>query len=294
MTRTMYDAVTPSAIPTDATLVAGYVDGAYAWSNADWARFPQSVKVRIAVFPHTNDGHVLDVEQGDATPAQAPGWVAMRRAAGVDPTIYCSESAWSSVIAAFDAAGIAHPHWWVAAYPGGGAVIPAGAVAHQYADPPGSGGNFDISVVADYWPGIDPAKGSLVNQLVLAQIPGTPDIWVGDGITRRHVPDPPTLADVQHMIGKAGGDSTVQQIADLWVLGDPPVDVLGALSSEQAALLAAIKAQPTGGQVDVAAFATALAPVLAPLLPADATPQQVGAAVVTALADHLATAAPVA
>lgn len=155
--RTMYDSVTPGNIPADAQMVAGYVDGAYAWSAADWARFPAAVHVPIAVFPSTNDGVVLDVEQGDATPQQAPGWVQMRRAAGVDPTVYCSESAWPAVQAAFKAAGVAQPHYWVAAYPGEGAVVPAGAVAHQYQD----AGPYDLSVVVDYWPGVDTQEADL-------------------------------------------------------------------------------------------------------------------------------------
>lgn len=154
MTRLMYDAVTPSNIPTNAEMVAGYVDGRFAWKPSDWARFPNAVHVTIAVFPSTNNGVVLDVEQGDATPQQAPGWVRMRRAAGVDPTVYCSESAWPSVRAAFNAAGVPQPHYWVAAYPGEGAVVPAGAVAHQYQDT----GLVDLSVVADYWPGVDPVQ----------------------------------------------------------------------------------------------------------------------------------------
>ena len=150
--RTFYDAIHPANIPTNAQGVAGYIDGRYAWSAADWARFPHSVKVRIAVFSATNDGHVLDVEPGCSTPANAPGWVVRRRAAGVDPTVYCSLSQWPVVRAAFAAAKVAQPHWWVAAYPGNGPNLYPGAVAHQYANP----GPVDISVVADYWPGIDP------------------------------------------------------------------------------------------------------------------------------------------
>ena len=149
--RTCYDAIHPANIPTNAQMVAGYVDGRYAWSAADWARFPHAVKVRIAVFSTTNDGHVLDVEPGCSTPANAPGWVVRRRKAGVDPTVYCSLSAWPTVRAAFAAAKVAPPHYWVAAYPGNGATLYPGAVAHQYANP----GPVDISVVADIWPGVD-------------------------------------------------------------------------------------------------------------------------------------------
>jgi hypothetical protein len=45
------------------------------------------------------------------------------------------------------------PFWWVASYANPPqATIPAGAVAHQYADPTSSGGDFDISVCVDSWP----------------------------------------------------------------------------------------------------------------------------------------------
>jgi hypothetical protein len=158
--RTMYDSTTAADIPAGAQMVGGYVDGKYAWTPADWARFPNATHVKIAVFATTNDGTVGDREQGDMTEADLVTWVRMRRAAGVDPTGYCSESNWPACRAAFAAAGEPEPHWWVASYPGAGAVIPAGAVAHQYADPITSGGHWDLSAVADYWPGIDPAGGT--------------------------------------------------------------------------------------------------------------------------------------
>ncbi len=53
---------------------------------------------------------------------------------------------------AFGDAHVLEPHYWVAAHPGAGATIPPGAIAHQYADT----GPVDLSVVADYWPGVDP------------------------------------------------------------------------------------------------------------------------------------------
>src|SRR5207245_9944229 len=34
--------------------------------------------------------------------------------------------------------------------------MPPTAVAKQYQHPPASGGHYDLSVVADYWPGVDP------------------------------------------------------------------------------------------------------------------------------------------
>ena len=157
MTRTMYDGVDASRLPTNAELVAGYVDGLYVWSAAAWARFPHSVKVRIAVFSSTNDGEVLDVETGDATPAESVDWVLMRRRAGADPTVYMNTSTWPAVRAAFSARNVAAPHYWIAQYDGV-ASLPAGAVAKQYYNNNQAG--YDLSVVADYWPGVDSASGT--------------------------------------------------------------------------------------------------------------------------------------
>jgi len=171
----MYDAVTPGNVPANAQMVAGYVDGRYAWHANDWARFPNAVKVRIAVFSSTNDGHVLDIEPGCSTPASAPGWVQRRRAAGVDPSVYCNTSTWPTVRAAFAAAGVAQPHYWIAAYPGNGPNLYPGSVAHQYANP----GPVDISVVADYWPGVDGVSGG-------------PGGIVSGGV---HIPGAPTFPD---------------------------------------------------------------------------------------------------
>jgi hypothetical protein len=151
MTRTMYDGITAADLPADATMVAGYVDGLYANMPALAARFPSASRIGIAVFAHTDDGIVLDVETGDATPAQAPGWVVMRRSHGLDPTVYCNTDTWPAVRQAFAAAGVPEPHYWIAQYDGV-ATIPAGAVAKQYE----SAGPWDVSVVADYWPGVDP------------------------------------------------------------------------------------------------------------------------------------------
>jgi hypothetical protein len=146
----MYDAITASNIPAGAELLAGYGDGLYNDFAAERARFPGAIVVQIAVFARDNLGVVLDVENGDATPAEAPGWVVMRRKAGVDPTVYCNASTWPAVRAAFRAAGVAEPHYWIAAYDGD-PTIPAGAIAKQWRD----AGPYDQSAVADYWPGVD-------------------------------------------------------------------------------------------------------------------------------------------
>ena len=197
--RTFYDAITPANIPTNAQGVAGYVDGRYAWTAADWARFPHAVKVRIAVFSSTNDGHVLDVEPGCSTPASAPGWVQRRRKAGVDPTVYCSLSAWPTVRAAFHNAGVAEPHWWVAAYPGNGPNLYPGSIAHQYANP----GPVDISVVADIWPGVDPKPDpfSPPRKATMLLIKTATTVYITNGLSKRHV-GPSEVPDLMRLTGQ--------------------------------------------------------------------------------------------
>ena len=166
--RTMYDSVDPTTIPADAQMVAGYVDpgGDYTWSAEAWARFPSATKVRIAGWASTDDGHVLDVEAGDATPDQAPGWCTRARARGIVPTVYCSEAVIGDVLGRFDAQGTPRPLIWRAAYPGGGpsldpsAGVPHTEIAHQWANPDIIHAEYDVSVVADYWPSVDPAPAT--------------------------------------------------------------------------------------------------------------------------------------
>src|ERR1035437_7197016 len=148
----MADAVTPATFGW-ADLVAGYINGNYQSFNAIVALNPGKVAVPISITAGANAGVVLDVETGDATPGQAPGWVQMRRAAGTDPSVYCSESVWGQVAGAFRNAGMSEPHYLIAGYPGsvGYGNLYAGAVAHQDSSP----GAYDHSTVADHWPGVD-------------------------------------------------------------------------------------------------------------------------------------------
>ena len=151
MTRTMYDGVTPSSIPASATMVAGYVDGTYANIPAMRKRFPAATLVEIAVSWQTR-AHVLDVEKGDATPAEAVKWCThtMADRANGELTVYCNNSVWTQVKAAFKAASVTPPQFWIAHWDDN-PTIPAGAVAKQYRNTPG----YDVSSVATHWPGVD-------------------------------------------------------------------------------------------------------------------------------------------
>jgi hypothetical protein len=166
--RQMKDSVTWQAIPVDTPVVGGYVaPSRYSWPPEAWARFPNSVQVKItpSTSAYGRGIHVLDVESGDATPGEVPGWVNASRTAGQEPSVYLSSSVWAAAINACVSANVAVPHFWIADWNNvqnlpsitvGG--VGYTAVAHQYADPAhGSGGNYDNSVVADYWPGVDPA-----------------------------------------------------------------------------------------------------------------------------------------
>ena len=151
----MADAVSVGGLPAGMDLYAGYDDGRYDDAAAIAAAEGGKTVIRITVFPSDNEGDCLDVESGDATPAQAPGWVSARRQAGHGgPLVYCSESIWAQVQQAFASAGVAQPGYWIAGYPGsvGDALYP-GSVGHQWIDH----GSWDESIMADYLPGIDPA-----------------------------------------------------------------------------------------------------------------------------------------
>ncbi|EST24400.1 hypothetical protein [Streptomyces roseochromogenus] len=157
MTRFMYDSVSPGNIPAGATMVAGYADGLYANIPDMKARFPHATVVSIAVR-WTTRAQVMDVENGDATPAQAVAWCTQTMAAtsNHELTVYCDTSTWPAVRAAFKSAGVTEPNYWVAQYDND-PTVPAGAIAKQYQ---GDTNGYDRSVVADYWPGVDPKPAS--------------------------------------------------------------------------------------------------------------------------------------
>jgi hypothetical protein len=142
MTVTMYDSVNPDAIPSDAALVASYVDG-FGGYDAAVAKFGASKVVSITVSG--KDADVADVEPGAMTAGQLPAWIAAQKARGVArPGVYCSESLWSSVKAAV---GDADVSYWIADWTGSPFAL-AGADAVQYAN----GASYDLSLVQDTFP----------------------------------------------------------------------------------------------------------------------------------------------
>jgi hypothetical protein len=153
LTRRMADTCYPANYPPGMDLYASYVDGSCASARSD--------PVRISSIA-TDAGNVGDCEPGNPSWGTWIGWVRRRRAAGVDPTIYCIDDGqdegsnfWKGWhhrdgVAAFGVASVAEPHWWVA-HPDGDSTMPSYAVAVQYGYP----GPYDLSIVRDYWPGVD-------------------------------------------------------------------------------------------------------------------------------------------
>lgn len=69
----MFDDTSVGLIPKAARAVAGYVNGSFLTFPSLRALFPKARRVSIAVNS-TVDAHFLDIEPGDATNADAPGW----------------------------------------------------------------------------------------------------------------------------------------------------------------------------------------------------------------------------
>jgi hypothetical protein len=155
MTRIMYDSINLAGIPAGAQLVAHYVDGRYAASDADVDRFPDAARVGITVT--TGDwrkASVIDVESGAMSPQDARAFVIARdQFRPGTATVYCNVSSLPHVVSA--CRGLDY-HLWLAAWTpvrGGISLAPQGPstdgeVAIQWRNTPG----YDESVVFDdHW-----------------------------------------------------------------------------------------------------------------------------------------------
>lgn len=156
MTNVLYDSINADSIPPNATLMAGYINGKPSWQSyyPMVARFPSATVLSITVSAHNSDGSyvvadILDIENGDASPLDAPGWTfAMQQALGRNPTCYCSRlGTWPATQRAIMQAKILPPSYWIADYTSTAHLVP-GSVATQWTD----AGPYDISLTNGYWP----------------------------------------------------------------------------------------------------------------------------------------------
>jgi len=152
VTRTGADSTNAEYLPAGKDIYLGYVDGNYRSYDAIKARFPHALVVPIATQASGNVGIVGDGPPDNGTWPEWVGWVVRRRKAGVDPTMYTDKSDWPTAVRAFNAAGVAQPHWWIASWDNH-PEVPAGSIGKQYLEVPR---RYDLSLFADYWPGVDP------------------------------------------------------------------------------------------------------------------------------------------
>jgi len=108
VTLTMYDSTDVGVLPHGADAYAGYVQGLFPTFAALKRLFAASGAhlLSIAVFA-SGDADCLDIEPGDATNAQAPGWVKRQLARGARrPCLYTSVSNMDTLVTALGGAGI--------------------------------------------------------------------------------------------------------------------------------------------------------------------------------------------
>lgn len=118
----LFDSVDLDQIPSDAAAVAGYVDGQWRTFAQLVARWPHARRVSIATSP-LSAAEVLDVEKGDAAPADVVWWIKRMRALGYRrPCIYADMSTMrAAVIPLLDSTpGLSRPSYrlWVADWTG--------------------------------------------------------------------------------------------------------------------------------------------------------------------------------
>lgn len=152
---TMFDSIDVKQIPADAQAVAGYVGGFWPTYSPLVAQFPHAKHKSIAVNA-SEDADILDIENGDAVPADAPAWFHRQKARGLElPGFYASASVVGEVESVLTAAGITRKEYvlWAAHYTGVKPNPPfeEGADAVQFTDR-ALGRNLDQSAcVPAFW-----------------------------------------------------------------------------------------------------------------------------------------------
>lgn len=178
---TFRDSIDPREIPTS-DIVGGYGDGRWIWSPSwydgtnGWDLHPQARALVFVVSPD-HLGDALDVERGDATPADVPAWVSswdrFDRGWRI-AMVYCDRETWPLVVLELEAAGIdpagLQVDWLISTLDGTTMVTPPpGAkppVAVQARGSALTGGAydewavFDLDWAAGRWPPPAPAPPS--------------------------------------------------------------------------------------------------------------------------------------
>jgi hypothetical protein len=139
---TMYDSVTPGALPANQP-AAVYADGAYAASSSQMSGHHSVLWIDTnGSDPNAN---VLDVEPGDATPAGAAQWVQSHLSAQPHSVaiIYTMRSDWSAVqdaVGGLPSSEQSHVRYWIADPTGVPHVVPGSSATQWY-----WGSSYDMS-----------------------------------------------------------------------------------------------------------------------------------------------------
>ena len=139
----IYDSVTPSTLPSSSQAVAVYANGSYAAAPSQVGK--RGLVLWIDTQGTDPNANVLDVEPGDATPAQAATWVAQKLDASPNSVaiVYTMRSEWPAVQAAINALPWwmpSHTQYWIADPTGVPHIVPGSMATQWY-----WGQNYDIS-----------------------------------------------------------------------------------------------------------------------------------------------------
>lgn len=246
MTRLMYDSVEAGAIPASARMVMLYTDG--RWRNIDQAgRFPHAVIVRICAVQWKPGDNVIDCETGDFSPAQAAAAVAYAVSRGyAAPLVYFSKDRFGEVLAAFKAAGVSRYLEVFAADWTGSPHILAGTYGTQYDHPPHSGGHYDLSLMADHIPGIDPTPPAPTPAPAPAPDPNPP---APVPAPEPAPANPPVPVPIPAPVDPLPPADPVLPIAELPVPPEPPIIAEAGISTSEWKVL-------VGGAVQLLATGT--------------------------------------
>jgi hypothetical protein len=158
VTRIMRDSTAAADIPVAGTdIAAGYINGKYAWSIQDFARFV--IHATIDINGSNTGADILDVETGDATVNGAVAWVTAKRKAQPShypPIIYCNRSTLTplfNVMASHSLKIVTDFRLWVATLDGIKDIPDmTGVTAVQYAGQVQTKHHYDESIVYDnHW-----------------------------------------------------------------------------------------------------------------------------------------------
>ncbi len=140
----MYDSVTPSSIPSHQA-AAVYSTGSYATTPGQVRHLGHALW--IDTTGHNYSASVLDVEPGDATPAQAASWAFHRLQAHPHSLarIYTMISQWpaaQSAVRGLPGWMQSHVRWWIADPTGVPHIVPGASATQWY-----WGSSYDLSMV---------------------------------------------------------------------------------------------------------------------------------------------------